>query len=287
MILKSVLDHISSVLKEAGIQDHRREARLLASLALDMTPEKVFLEENLEISSDQEKKIEEILKQRAARKPFSKITKTKEFWSMDFFVDENVLDPRPDSESLIEAALDQINDKKQPLKILEMGVGSGCLIITLLTELIGASGIATDISLKACTVAEKNAKMRQVSERLEICQMSWGESLEGKFDIIISNPPYIRLDCKDTLQPEVHYDPALALYGGEDGFDCYRDLAPDLQRLLSKDGFAVLEIGEGQEEEIEKILERNNLKVIGIKKDLSLKNRCLIIRLKESVSYEC
>ncbi len=281
MKLEAVLNNVSCQLKEVGIENSRHEARLILSHILGLSKEKIFLEKSLKVSKKDLEDVSRVTEMRCARKPLSKIKNVKEFWSLDFFVNEDVLDPRPDSEILIEAVTGRINDKNQNISVLELGVGSGCLVVTLLHLFENAKAVATDISLNACQVARKNAKMHGVSDRLEVCQMSWGSSLDGKFDVIISNPPYISLNDKNALQPEVHYDPSIALYGGDDGLDCYRSLAPDIRRLLSCDGFAVLEIGDDQEKDVEGIFAQEGLKVLEIKKDLSLKNRCLIVQLKE------
>lgn len=179
---------------------------------------------------------------------------------MPFIVKAETLDPRPDSETLIEAVLKTYPSREMVFNILDLGIGTGCLIITLLQEYLFSFGIGVDKSAQALEVAQLNLEKFNLQDRLKLIQTSWGEGIEGTFDIIISNPPYIAETERQILSPEViQYDPEIALFAGEDGLDAYRALAPHVFRLLKTSGHLFLEIGQGQEKAVEKIFEKSEL----------------------------
>ena len=196
------------------------------------------------------------------------------FWRGDFFVDENVLDPRPDSETLVQAVLEKFPDKMLSLRILDLGTGSGCLLISLLMEYQKATGVGVDISEKAIEIARKNAIKNGVSSEFILLDMAKLPKDLGKFDLVISNPPYIpRKDIKGLDENVKEYDPLLALDGGEDGLDFYRiiaDIAPAPSLFV--------EIGIGQEDQVQQIFEEKNWHLWDTKKDLGGITRVLIFK---------
>ena len=192
----------------------------------------------------------EFLARRATGEPYAKIMGHKGFWKGDFKVSPYVLDPRPDSEVLIQAVLTTFPDKNVPLKILDIGTGSGCLLASVLTEYPRATGVGLDVSEQALNVAQENLKHLPATLYVrDFYQPDWGADL-GCFDIIISNPPYIKTGDLSTLDKGTHFDPVLALDGGEDGLKAYRALAKSVPYLLQDKGALFLEIGQGQAQDV-------------------------------------
>jgi release factor glutamine methyltransferase len=203
----------------------------------------------------------------------------KEFWSLPLAVAPGVLVPRPETETVVEAALGQIRDRTAPLRVLDLGTGSGCLLLALLSELPNASGIGIDASVTAHSVAEANAQRLGLAERARFVVADWGRELSGPFETIVSNPPYVREGDWAGLQPEIRdFESRAALLAGADGLDAYRALAPDCLRLLARDGTLALEIGQGQGDAVTAILAAHGLQVVERRADLSGIERCLVAR---------
>ena len=186
---------------------------------------------------------------RAAREPFAYIVAHAEFWSLDFVVGPAVLIPRADSETLIEAVTQRFADPEQPVRVLDIGVGSGCLLLALLHQFPIAQGVGTDTSADALAVARLNAEGLGLANRARLELSSWAQGVAGPFDIVLSNPPYICSGDIAGLEPEVaRFEPRAALDGGPDGLDAYRALLPEIPPLLAPGGALFLEIGKGQED---------------------------------------
>ena len=196
----------------------------------------------------------EKIRRRLNHEPVSKIIGQKGFWKSEFITSPDVLDPRPDSETMIMAVLKHFPDKNNPHNILDIGVGSGCLLFSLLDEYPHATGVGVDVSQKALKIAEQNKKSRAAKLiQKDFYEDHWWDDL-GIFDIIISNPPYIPSGEIETLSPDVRlYDPRGALDGGRDGLDAYRALAKSIPNMLNKKGLVFLEIGQGQEDAVTQI----------------------------------
>lgn len=216
------------------------------------------------LTESQHSELDEMVTQRLDGRPVSKIIGKKEFYGREFIVTDDVLDPRPDSETLIDVVLRECAEQsdeaiqKTNLRILDLGTGSGCLILTLLAELPNAHAVATDISDKALNIARQNAEKLGVAERVEFIKSDWFDSVEGMFDIIISNPPYIEAEVIPTLSIDVReYDPLMALNGGTDGLEPYRMILPQIRNYLKKGGFCALEHGQGQCGRIKEIAEQH------------------------------
>ena len=208
--------------------------------------------------------------------PISKILNSKEFWSLDYFTNKYVLDPRPETEMFIEYITKNFNDFNKKLQICDLGAGSGCIIITLLKKYIRSIGVGYEISKKAIQVAEKNAKKHNVKSRLKLLNQSWNK-LSGFYDIIVSNPPYIKESDYHILKEEVKkYDPKVALYGGKDGYDKFREIASIVSRSMRDSSLLILEIGINQSEEVEKIFFHNNLQTIEIIEDFQKIKRIMV-----------
>lgn len=263
-------------LAEAGIEDARREARLILAHALGIDPVTVLGYPERPVGDAAA--YEALIGRRAAREPLSHLTGRREFWSLEFEVTPATLDPRADSETLVEAALEAVADRDAPLRLLDFGTGTGCLLLALLSELPNATGLGIDIDLAALEVAGRNAARLGLAERVSFRQGDWGDSLDGPFDVIVSNPPYIPAGDIAGLQAEVaRYEPRGALDGGADGLDCYRRLAPEICRLLAPGGAVVLEFGMGQGGDVAGLMQTQGLAFRGFRRDIAGHERCLTL----------
>lgn len=282
MNIAGALKKAKEELKNAGVASYELDSLVLICCALSFSKEKVIF--NPEIILD-EKQLEDFFALIARRKngePVSHLIGKREFYGVDFVVNKNVLDPRPDSESLIELVL-EFAKKDDELQLLELGVGSGCLVISLLLLLKNSTAIGVDISNLALEVAAENALKNQVAPRLNLQKSDLFSALNAgqKFDIIISNPPYIPTHQIADLQIEVRdFEPILALDGGVDGMDFYRKIAKDAARFLKNNGLVFLEIGINQKAEIAEIFRENNFELIAAKDDLAGIARALCFRKK-------
>jgi release factor glutamine methyltransferase len=222
----------------------RLEARLLLAHALGVPRDDLIRDPHRLIDTGA---YETLLLRRIAHEPLALITGHREFWSLDFLVSPVTLIPRPDSETLVEAALAAFAGRPPPRRILDLGTGSGCLLLALLTEFQSAFGIGTDLTPDAAALAATNAGKFGLNDRAAFVAGDWTNPIVGRFDLIISNPPYIADRDIDGLMPEVaQHEPRRALEGGADGYDAYREILPILLDHLQTDGVAVLEVGQGQ-----------------------------------------
>lgn len=254
----------------------RRDARLLLSDALALTPERMLIESDRCIDDAEWAIFQAFVKRRTAREPVSRILGRREFWGLTFRISPDTLDPRPDSETLIEVALERLSDRQAPWRLLDLGTGSGCLLLALLSELPCAEGVGLDLSMGAVTVARANALDLGLSERALFGVADWAAGATGPFDVILCNPPYVAADT--VLEPEVaHYDPPRALYAGSDGLAAYRRLLPSLSPLLAPGGFVLLELGAGQAEAVTALGEAAGFPNITPRADLSGTLRCLAL----------
>lgn len=267
----------SSELAAAGIEQPQRDARLLLESASGVNGTQVIAFPERSLDTGQCATFRMLVERRKSREPISRILGRREFWSLPFKVSRDTLDPRPDSETLIEAVLDRVADRQAKVKLLDFGTGTGCLLLALLSELPQARGIGVDLNPGAVAIAAENAAALGLAARCEFRVGDWGKNLAGAFDIVVSNPPYIEAAAIPSLDPEVaNHDPHLALSGGADGLDAYRGLAPDAARLLAPGGLLAVEIGQGQGDSIRRIVVRFGLSDMGSKRDLAGIERCLI-----------
>lgn len=272
MKVENALKEAIEILQKNSVASAILDARILIQHVTSLSREDiVFKASQIDLLENQQKKYFDLIDQRAKKIPLTHLTNNREFFANEFYVDENVLDPRPDSEALVELVMGKFN-KLSSLNICEIGCGSGCLIISLLKHFENWLGLALDISNKALLIAEKNAKINQVLPRLNFIQSDLFKNLHPDqiFDIIISNPPYIPTNDIENLQDEVRlYEPRIALDGGLDGLDFYHKIAEQSQKFLKKNGDIFLEIGYNQHQDVKNIFENNNFKFIDFKKDLS------------------
>lgn len=265
-------------LKASGIDNARHEARLLLAHATGLSqatiigyPEKVV--EGYETYCH-------LVERRAAREPISHLIGRREFWSLEFKVTPDTLDPRPDSETVIETALAFVPNLEAEVRVLDLGTGTGCLLAALLSMLPAARGVGMERNPATAAVARANLSALGFSDRANIVVGDWANALKGPFDLIVSNPPYIPTAEIETLQPEVAlFEPIMALDGGADGLDAYRCLAAMLPAVLAKDGIAILEFGDGQSEAVSQIVLDQGMLVHDVRNDLSGTARCLVCGL--------
>ncbi len=275
-----MLELAAARLRAAGVEGPRRDARLLLGAALGAGPELAIAHPERCLDGSERARFERLIARRAAREPVSRILGRRGFWSLEFKITPDTLDPRPDSETLVEAVLAQIDDRAAPLSILDLGTGSGCLLLALLAELPAARGLGVDISAAALEVARENARFLGLSVRARFERRDWAMGLGGFWQAIVSNPPYIKESEIEGLAPEVaHYDPNLALTAGLDGLDAYRALLPQAARLLERGGILALEVGEGQQEAVEALLVATGLTPLCRNRDLAGIERCLVASL--------
>ena len=244
---------LTDAFRHAGIDSPELDARLLAGHALGLDHTRLTVESERRLSDHEADALAALVARRLDREPVARILGVREFWGLPLRLNEATLVPRPETETVVEAALaavDRDGPRDRALRIADLGTGSGALLIALLRELPQASGIGTDISPRALNAACDNAGRLGLAARAEFAIGDFGAALSGAFDLMVSNPPYIASTDIDTLPPEVRADPRLALDGGADGLDCYRTIAGQVPRLLKPGGHLVVELGMGQEPDV-------------------------------------
>ncbi len=282
LTLRQALATAGRKLRDAGVEDAMLDAALLLAHAIGGDRLTLVRDAERRLNAAETETFTKLVMARAARQPVSRLLGRRQFWSLDLGIGPSVLDPRPDSETIVEAALAQLPDKNAPYEIADFGTGSGCLLLALLVERPRARGLGIDISPAAAGQARWNACALGLAVRSSFMAGDWGTGLAegpwGCFDLIVSNPPYIASADIAGLAPEVRcHDPCLALDGGGDGLAAYRALVPDLGRLLRPGGRAVLEYGQGQTSDLKQILTMSGLAVESCHADLAGVERCLVV----------
>lgn len=271
-------------LAAAGVENARREARLMLAAALRQPQERLFAHPDMPVTADAGAEFDGMIARRVGGEPLSRILGLREFWSLPFRLGPDTLDPRPDSETLVDAALRHIGDRAAALRVLDFGTGSGCLLLALLSELPAARGLGVDLSTGAVALAARNARDLGLAARADFAASDWDAALAGPessraWDVILSNPPYVDSAAFEDLDLGVaNYDPRLALDGGCGGLKAYRRLLPGVKRLLAPDGIAVLELGAGQAEAVTALGESAKLRVCEGACDLAGLTRALVLR---------
>ena len=272
MNIENAINEAVEILNKNSIASAILEARILISFVTKLSKEDIiFKAPQINLSQEQKEKYFDLIHKRIRRIPLTHLTNNREFFGNNFYVNENVLDPRPDSETLVEMTIKKYQNSSF-LSLCEIGCGSGCLIISLLKHFKDWHGLAIDISKKALEIAQINAENNEVFGRIEFLESNLFKNLTDNhiFDIIISNPPYIPSADIENLQDEVRlYEPRIALDGGLDGLDFYRQIANQSRKFLKINGNIFLEIGYNQHQEVIDIFEKFNFKFIDSAKDLS------------------
>jgi release factor glutamine methyltransferase len=262
-------------LRAAGVDDPARDARVLLAHAARIEASRVTLIAPEELSPDIAERYEQLVSLRAIRVPVSHLLGEREFYGRNFRVSRDVLDPRPETEPLIEAALSEPFDH-----VLDLGVGSGCILVTLLAERASATGLGADLSEAACLQASANAVQHSVQDRAEILRSDWFERIEGQFDLIVSNPPYIALSEMQDLSPEVReHEPRMALTDEGDGLDAYRRIAAGAPDFLMAGGRLLVEIGPTQAKDVSALFDAAGLSDIRVIPDLDGRDRVVLGRI--------
>ena len=270
----------ASALRRGGIDTPELDARLLLCHAASLSHEAYIAKAREELQHEAGARFDESVARRLKREPVARITGMREFYGRSFLLDPHGLDPRPDTETLIETALALVARKgwrEKPLNILDLGTGTGCILITLLAELPNARGLGTDMSQGALRLAAANARALGVASRAAFIAADWLDGIGGKFDLIVSNPPYLASAEIAELAGEVAgYDPILALDGGPDGLQAYRHIAAGAGRVLAEGGSLLFEIGPTQGEAVAGILSARGLNSEGVERDRALRPRVVV-----------
>ena len=267
----------------AGIDSGMTDARALIGAALRLSRAQLLAQSDRLLEPREIAAIDALAARRMKREPVSRILGRKEFWSLMLDVTPDVLVPRPDTETLIEAALDYVvrgGLRLEPLRILDIGTGTGALMLALLQELPNARGVATDVSVAALHVARGNAERLKLASRCSFVACNLADGVQGRFDLIVSNPPYIARGAIASLDPEVRdFDPRLALDGGADGLDAYRAIAASVPPLLAPGGRLIMELGVGQAPPVTALFEAAKFIVLSVRNDLGGIARALIAKI--------
>lgn len=267
--LGALYRHIKSSLAAAQIEDAALEARFILTHRLQVNSSYLITYEDTEVEPEMLDLILDDVKRRISGVPLSRIQGARAFWGRDFMLSPATLDPRADTECLIERVLDRCKDNP-PETILDLGTGSGCILISLLCAYPKAQGVAVDLSYDALCTARKNAEMNGCADRIRFICGSWDDALSAHFDLVVSNPPYIESGIIPTLSPDVkNHDPILALDGGKDGLDAYRKILKNLKNILNQDSTAFFEIGFDQGESVMRLARESGFSSIYLSRDLA------------------
>ncbi|MFD1378438.1 peptide chain release factor N(5)-glutamine methyltransferase [Fodinicurvata halophila] len=272
-----LLDEAARRLRESGFASPRREARLLLAGVLEVPSGKLLAYPEQEVAPRGENDFGAALERRLQGEPLSRILGRREFWSLEFEITPAVLDPRPDSETLIQGLLARLSEREGEWSVLDLGTGSGCLLLAMLHELPQARGIGTDCSEEALLVARRNATRLGLDARCRFLCADWGAALQGPFDIVLCNP-YIGEVERAGLPVEVAmHDPATALFAGPDGLAAYRSLSGQLPDLVGKNGIAAVEIGAAQAEAVARLFRQAGAGSVEVLRDIAGHPRCLLL----------
>ena len=275
MILSEIKKKLSKNFLISGIETAELDARLILKEILSFDDKELIINENYHIPKGFIKEIFAIEKRRLKGEPISKIFKKRDFYKSTFIISNDVLDPRPETELIVEIANNFI--KKNGVKnILDLGTGSGCILLSVLKENKMINGLGIDLSKEAINIAQKNSKKLQLDKQSNFLISNWMEAINFKYDIVVSNPPYIASKEIEKLSKEVkNFDPFLSLDGGDDGLNCYRVIVEDLKRVINKNAIIIIEIGYNQSNSVEEIFKNNDFKLLKKYNDINGLDRVL------------
>ena len=279
MEINKLLNTGSNHLKNSNIFTHKLDSEILLSKILNQTREELLINLDKKVSLKNIKQFNKLIKRRSNREPIAYILRKKEFWSKNFEVNKNTLIPRPETELMVEKIVNIFQNKK-PF-ILDIGTGSGCILISILSELKEALGIGVDISNNGIKIAIKNSKKHQLSNKIRFYRKSFTQIFNYKFDLIVSNPPYIVSNDMRNLEDDIKkFEPKLALDGGNDGLDVIKKVIYKSKTILKVKGMLALEIGNEQFKKVSKILRENKFRTRYIVKDYRENVRCILSTLE-------
>jgi len=264
-------------LADAGIDTAALDARLLVRHALSLPLATMIGHPDRPVDATSVHRVDRLVARRSRHEPLAYITGSREFWSLAFRVTDATLVPRPDSETVVEAAVAVLAARPGPARVLDLGTGSGCLLLSILRACADASGVGIDRSFAALAVARANAHHLGLVDRARFVCADWASGIAGVFDLVVCNPPYIDRQSWNTLTADVRaFEPPLALDGGADGLDAFRQIVPQLPALLAANGTVIFEIGAGQASPVSALLRAHGLQSIETRKDLSGRWRCVV-----------
>ncbi|ESR24079.1 peptide chain release factor N(5)-glutamine methyltransferase [Lutibaculum baratangense] len=269
-------------LAERGCDTPDLDARLLTSHAVTGDASRYVLIARDPLDVEARARLEDLAGRRLAGEPVARILGRREFWSLDFELSPDTLDPRPDTETLVAEALCEIDrgpGREAALRLADFGTGSGCILVALLSELPNARGLGIDVSPHALRTARRNAEANGVGERARFVAGDWGAAISARLDVIVTNPPYIESENVPGLAAEVaRFDPRRALDGGDDGLEAYRALLPQVPALLAPDGVFMAEIGSSQSAAVSELATAHGLRVDRVARDLAGRDRVVVAR---------
>ena len=269
----------SKLLRKREICSHILDSEILLSNVLNKSREKILVNLDQKLNSRNILKFKKYIRRRSKNEPVAYILGEKEFWSKKFIVNKDTLIPRPETELLVEKLVKLFKGKK--ISILDIGTGSGCIILSLLSNLEKSVGLAVDISKNAILIAKKNAERHKLSNRVKFLNKSFESIFSKKFDLIVSNPPYIeRKNIKNLSEDIKRFEPIMALDGGHDGLDLIKKVIYKSKKILKINGMLALEIGNEQIKKVSKILIDNNFRIRSVVKDYKNNVRCVIACFK-------
>ena len=270
-----LINYGTIVLKKSKITSYRLDSELLLSKVLNKNREEILINLDQEISQNYFSTYKELISRRSQNEPVAYILQEKEFWSKNFFVSYDTLIPRPETELMVEKLVKIFDEKK--ISILDMGTGSGCILISLLSELKKSRGTGIDISKKALIIAKKNIEQHKMQNKIKLFNKSLDSKFYKKFDLVVSNPPYIRsLEIQRLAEDIKKYEPRIALDGGNDGLDLIKKVIYKAKDILKLKGLLALEIGNKQFKKVSEILLKNNYRIEHIIKDYKNNIRSII-----------
>ncbi|MEC7735184.1 MAG: peptide chain release factor N(5)-glutamine methyltransferase [Pseudomonadota bacterium] len=280
MLLSLLHNQIVKRFNSSNIESSNLDAKIILKEALNVQDEELIIDSDIFLKSCEKKLLCEMVSRREKGEPISRILGLREFFSLDFKINNFVLDPRPETEHLVEESIKKINENNYT-NILELGIGSGCVIISILKSCKLIYGMGVDISLEAIKTARENARINNVNN-LDLIVSDWGASINKRFDLIISNPPYLRSNQIDSLSKEVKlFDPIISLDGGIDGLTAYQNIAKNAKRFLSDNGTIIAEIAFDQAKDIKKIFLNNDFLLQNKVKDYNGLDRIMVFSKKK------
>ena len=275
MILKEIQRKLCNNFSIIGIETPELDARIILKEVLSLDDKDLILKESLDIPNELIEKIIAIESRRLNGEPISKIFKKRDFYNSTFLISNDVLDPRPETELIVEIANNYI-DKNEVKNILDLGTGSGCILLSILKENKMINGLGIDLSKDAISIAKQNSKKLNLETQSNFLISNWMSSVNYKYDLVVSNPPYIASEDIKKLSKSVKiYDPILSLDGGDDGLNSYRLIASDLKRIVSKNALIIIEIGYNQSLQVIEIFKKNNFKLMKKYNDINGLDRVL------------
>ncbi|MDC2991432.1 peptide chain release factor N(5)-glutamine methyltransferase [Candidatus Pelagibacter sp.] len=277
MDIQTALKKGQSILKNNNILSAKLDSEILMSEAIRENKKYIILNLYKEIEKRDLEYFDNLIQERAKRKPIAQITKKKDFWKYEFYVNSNVLIPRPETEILIEQALKLVKNKNR-LQILDIGIGSGCILMSILKEKKNFIGTGIDISNESLQISKVNSHKLRINNRLKLFKSNIDNFNTGKYDLIVSNPPYVKKNDLKCLEKDIGFEPKQALDGGLDGLSEVRKVINKSSVLIKRNGYLIIEIGFDQKDKVKKILLNKGFYIKETVKDLSNHNRCIVSR---------